>query len=103
MPLIDRLARNDPQPPEGVFHIANHVFSAALWFLSKGDLTRAQIVTGLELRAEDEPQLDEIIAFYQTLNATQKTEFHSRIEGAGMLLEGSFITRAKYKTLLGMT
>ena len=101
MALIDRIARDDPQPANG--HISNHAFSAAMWFLSKGDVTRAQVIAAFGMSVSDETQLDQIITFWGTLNATQKSEFHSRLEGAGVLLETGLITRAKYKTLLGMS
>jgi len=103
MALIDRLARNAPFPLEGVDHIPAHQFSAACWFLTKGDLTQAQVITGFELSVEDQVQFQQLIAFWNTLNATEKGQFHSRLESALVLLAEDRITRAKFKTLLGMT
>lgn len=100
MALIDRLARDDPQPPNE--HIANHSWSAALYFLAKGDVTRAQVVTAFTLSADDETQFDQITAFWGTQTAAQKAEWHSRVEAAGILLETGIISRAKYQSLLGL-
>lgn len=103
MALIDKIGRDEPYPPNGEPHLSNHAFSAALWFWSKGDLTRAQVIAGAGLTPTDEVQLDQIIAFYNTLSNAEKGQFHNRVESAGILLEGGYITRAKYKSLLGMT
>lgn len=102
MALIDRLARDDPQPADGK-HLSNHAFAAATWFWGKGELTRAQVIAGLGLTADDEAQLDQLATFYQGLTNALKAEFFSRVESAGVLLEQGLISRAKYKTLLGMT
>jgi hypothetical protein len=102
MALIDKLARDLPLPPNGEPHIANHTFSAAIWFLSKGEITRAQVIAGLGLTPTDEIQLDQISTFYGTLSSAEKGQFHNRVEAAGILLEGGYINRAKYKTLLGL-
>jgi len=101
MALIDRLAREEPEPANG--YIANHAFSAALWFLSKGEVTRAQVVAGFGMSASDQTQLDQLITFFGTLSAADKAEFHSRLESAGILLESGFITKTKYRQLLGLT
>lgn len=103
MALIDRLARDNPQPPAGVDHISNHAWSAAMWFLAKGEITQAQVISAFSLSAEDQIQFQQLVTFYGTLNATDKGQFHNRVESAGVLLEVEYITRAKYKTLLGMT
>ena len=99
MGLIDRLATDEQAIGE---HIAGHMFSAALWFLSKGDITRAQLVSMLNLSADDVIQLDQIIAFFGTLSANEKGQWHNRVEAAVNLLEGNYITRTQFKQLLGI-
>jgi hypothetical protein len=103
MALIDKLARDEPHPPNGEPVIANHAFSAAMWFLSKGDVTQAQVINDFGLTTEDQVQLQQIVTFIGTLNNAEKARFHSRLESAGILLEGGYIGRAKYRKLLGMT
>ncbi len=99
MALIDRL---DHRLQRGV-RISNHFFSAAVYFWAKGEITRDQLIVGLSLTPEDEVQLDQLSTFYGGLSASDKREFHSKVEAAGVLLEGGLISQAKYKTLLGMT
>ena len=99
--LIDRLARDDPQPPNG--HIASHSWSAALYLLGLGEVTRAQVVNTFALSADDQIQLDAIIAFYGTLTTAQKAQWHNRVEASGILLEKEHISRAKYRSLLGFS
>lgn len=98
MALIDRLAHDI-----GTETIANHAFSAAMWFWSRGDVTRAQVIAAFALDATDEVQLDQLSTHYQALTVDRKQEFHSDMEAAGVLLESGLITKAKYKSLLGLT
>lgn len=104
MALIDRIARDQPFPANGhAGHIANHAWSAGLYFFAKGDITRNQLTAAFGLDATDDPQLDQLVTFYQGLTAAQKSEFHSRAEAAGVLLEGGYISRSKYASLLGLS
>lgn len=101
MSLIDRLDHTGP-PPEGGY-ILGHQFSATLWFLSKGDITRARVVSDFALSVTDQVQLDQIITFYGTLVAAEKAQFHSRVESGLMRLQTGLDTRAEFKARLGMT
>lgn len=104
MALIDRIARDAPFPANGhAGHISNHAWSAALYFFAKSDITRNQLTAAFGLDASDDAQLDQLVTFYQGLNAAGKSEFHSRVEAAGILLEGQYISRAKYASLLGLS
>lgn len=98
MALIDRLAHD-----EGMAEIASHSFSAALWFWTKGDITRTNVVDAFALDVTDRVQLDQLQTHYVGLSATGKATFHSDIEAAGILLETRNITKAKYKSLMGLT
>jgi hypothetical protein len=97
MALVDRLAHD-----EGLDSIAGHGFSAGTYFWAKGDLTRQNLVDGFNLDATDQIQLDELSVYYGTLSAEDKQEFHSRVEASCNLLELGLITKAKFKSLLGM-
>ncbi len=81
----------------------NHAFSAALWYFAKGSITRADVVAAFDMTTDDEIQLDQISTHYAGLSAADKRAFHSDVEAAGILAEGEYITKAKYKTLLGLT
>jgi len=97
MALIDRIFHDDPATS-----ISNHAFSAALWFFAQGQVTRSQVVTAFNMDAIDEVQLDELITYYQALSNQDKRKFHSDIEAAGILAESGLITKALYKSFLGM-
>ncbi len=100
MALIDRLFHDDPDTSR---HIANHRWSAALWFFARGELTRANVVNAFGLTVDDQVQLDELIAHYQGLTATEQAKFHNDVEAAGVLAENGDLTKAKYRQFLGMT
>ena len=100
MALIDRIFHDDP---DGSRHVANHAFSAAVWFWAKGDITRAQVIAAFNMTAGDEVQLDELADHYQALSPQDKRAFHSDLEAAGILAEEELITKTQYKALLGLT
>lgn len=100
MALIDRLFHDDADPER---HIANHSFASSMWFLAKGEVTRAQVVSAFAMTAGDETQLDELISHYQGLSVDAKQEFHADLESAGILAEEGLITKTKYKSFLGLT
>jgi hypothetical protein len=101
MALVDRLSRVPPEPAEG--YIANHAFSAGVYLWGQGIVTRAQIVTALGLTVEDQIQFDQMKTHYDGLTATQKGDFHGKLEALGILLEMGYISKAFYKTQLGLT
>jgi hypothetical protein len=100
MPLIDRVFHDDPDPTRWV---ANHSFSATLWFWARGEVTRAQVISAFNMTTEDEVQLDELKAHYDGLPTNEKTRFHSDLEAAGVLAETGLITKTLYKSFLGLT
>ena len=99
MALIDRIFHDDPDDTR---HIANHAFSAALWFWAKGDVTRSQVIAAFNMTTEDEIQLDKLRTYYIGLSAEDKKAFHSDVEAAGILAESGLISKTKYKALLGL-
>ena len=101
MALVDRLWRGDPNPVDPP--IANHAFSAGVYLWGQGIVTRAQIVTALGLTVEDQVQFDQMKTHYDGLTTAKKDAFHGKLEALGILLEMGFITKAFYKTQLGLT
>lgn len=81
----------------------NHAYSASLWFLSQGTITRATVVSMFNMTTEDEVQLDEMADYYAGLSTSNKRSYHSDVEAAGILAESGYLTQAQYKTLLGLT
>jgi hypothetical protein len=100
MALVDRLARIEPEPAEG--YIANHAFSAGVYLWGQGIVTRAQIVAALALTPTDEVQFDQMKTHYDGLSTAKKDAFHGKLESLGILLETGYITKAFYKTQLGL-
>lgn len=101
MALLDRIFRDQPPGYDG--YIPNHAFSALVWFWATGRIGRAEVVARLGLDASDDAQLDEMVAYYQSLSNQDQKRFHSDIEAAGILAEDGLITRAEYKALFGMS
>ena len=99
MALIDRVFHDDPDPDR---HLANHAFSAAVWFWAKGDVTRQNVIDSFNMTVEDEVQLDQLEAHYISLSVDDRRTFHADLESAGILAEGGLITKALYETLLGL-
>ena len=100
MALIDRIAQTHPDQTK---HLAAHTMSAVLYLYSIGSATRAQIISGLGLDTEDEPQLDMVLTHIDGLTANQKLAFHGKIEALNILLQEGLITKAQYKNLLDIT
>ena len=99
MSLIDRIFHDDP---DSTRNITNHAFSAALWFWAKGDITRSQVIAAFNMTTDDEVQLDQLQAHYESLSTQNKKSFHSDVEAAGILAESGLITKAVYRSLLGL-
>ncbi len=93
MTLIDRLTASDDTK------IGAHGFSAALFLLAKGKLTRAQIVASYTLSTEDEVQLDLVIAQAQV--ATDGSLLYAKqVEAVAILAEEGRVTPAQVAGLL---
>ena len=100
MALIDRIFHDDS---DSTRNIANHAFSAAVWFWATGRITRQDVIDTFNMTTDDEIQLDQLATYYAGLSDADKRAFHSDVEAAGVLAEVAFITKAQYKTLLGLT
>jgi len=95
MALIDRVGSGGD--------ISSHAFSAGVYLLARGIITRNQFITGFEIEQKDEGQLDQLIAHYSGLNAENRAAFHGKFESLNILLEEGLITQPQYKNLLGLT
>lgn len=95
MALVDRIG------PSG--DISSHAFSAGIYLVSRGLVTRQQFVTRFGLSPEDETQLDQLVTHYNGLNAENKAAFHGKFESLNILREEEYINLTEYKNLLGLT
>jgi hypothetical protein len=95
MALIDRVG------PSG--DISSHSFSAGIYLVTRGIVTRQQLVDRFGLTPQDEVQLDQLAVHYSGLNAENKAAFHGRFESLNILREEEYITLVEYKNLLGLT
>ena len=79
-----------------------HAFGAALREFARGQITKAQIVAAFDLDAQDETQLDAIIATYQALpNAAAQAKGMQAFESAMILAEAGYYTEQQCKDSLG--
>ena len=99
--LVDGIAGVDNTGKE-VTKLSVHSLSSAFWFLRKGEITKANIISKFNLDAEAQAQLDKIVTFYQGLSADEQSEFRDRFESSGILLETGLITKAQFISLLGI-
>lgn len=98
MGLYERWTDSD----EDHARIPVHTFAAALRELTRGAVTKAQIVAAFSLTPEDETELDAIIATYQALpTSTAQGRAVVKLHDVMILCETGFYTKAKAKTELG--
>ncbi len=102
MALIDRIARDQPDP-RGEVGLPGHVFSSAVYFWAKGDITRQNVIDGFNLDATDEIQLDQLQTHYLSLPPNDRRAFLSDFWGATMLLDAGKITKAQFASLMGLS
>lgn len=100
--LVDRIAQDDERGH--AYSLSAHEFSAALFLYGVGELTKAQIEGSIQppFGAADQTQFDAVITYINGLTANQKLAFHGRIEACNVLLQSGKITKAKYKSMLGI-
>lgn len=79
------------------------LFTAAIWFWAKGEITRTQVINGLDLDTSDEAQLDQLSTHYQGLSADDKRAFHNDLEAATTLRFEGKINDSQFKSFLGLT
>ncbi len=101
MALIDRIFRD---PTDDAVRGDNHLMAAAFWLWARGDASRAQVVTALQLEAGDDGQLDELKATYDAL-ATQaeKDRLFSDFTAWSVAAEGGHVTKDQFRTKFNLS
>lgn len=98
MGLYERWTNSGEAGPK----IPVHAFAAALRELTRGSVTKAQLVAAFALTSEDQTELDAIIATYQALptsNAQEKAVV--KLHDVMILCESGLYSKPKAKTELG--
>ena len=79
-----------------------HAFGAALGELARGELSKSEVVSGFALTAEDETELDAIIATYNALPTVgAKAQGMVAFNNVMLLCESGHYPKAKAKSSLG--
>jgi hypothetical protein len=76
--------------------------AAGIWMWQRGDITRTQFTTALQLDATDDSQIDELVAFYLALSANDKLLFFGDFTSWTIALESGNISQAAFKTRFGL-
>lgn len=103
MGLMERIVGNERAitPNIGV-----HQFSAVIGEWERGRATRAQVITTLGLRPEDEVDLDALIAVVQSMGPQERFKFRTEIHDVLMLAEDRHLqiyeTVAEVRARLGI-
>lgn len=100
MALVDRISRLSTD--ETVFR-SNHLMAAGVWMWQRGDITRNQFTTALQLDASDDPQIDQVLTHYQGLNAGDKDRFFGDWSAWTIALEDDKVTEAQFLNRFDMT
>lgn len=96
--IYERITASD----EGDDKIAVHTFSTALRELSRGAVTKQQVVNEFSLDSAAEAELDAIIDKYLALATDlEKADFLVKIHDVFVLVEAGFYNKSKAKTELG--
>ncbi len=97
MPLYDRMVAAN-----GLEQLHVHVFAASLRELTRGNITKARLITDWNLDAGEQTELNGIIAKYNAQPTDiAKDRFAVGVEDALILAQAGFYTKAKVKAVLG--
>ncbi len=104
MSLEQRIERIDD---DSIRNMNNHAFPAAVWWMVRGKITRAQLDAAFDMDAEDKVTLDQMATAFNALTGpaltTDKIQFYyGDVYAAGVLLESGLIDQAKWRSLLGL-
>ena len=77
--------------------------TAGIWMWQRGDITRTQFTTALDLDASDDAQIDELVIHYSGLNTNEKALFFSDFSAWSIALEDGKISQAMFKTRFDLT
>ena len=82
--------------------ISVHLFGIALREWTRGNITRAQVVSAFNLDAGDQTELDAISSTYQALSTDwDRLNFLAQMEDAFMAAEAGFYNKATVGNRLG--
>ena len=97
MSFIDRiLVKNQNQ-------LDPHLVGAAFWALHRGKITRAQMISHLDLQPDDEAELDLIITEHDSRSTQQRPLFALDVMSVPILIEaGELTTNAQVRSYLGL-
>ena len=102
MALIDRIFRDVGD--DSTIHRSNHLLAAGLWMWARGDISRAQFISALELDASDTQQVDELKAGYDALNPqAEKDRFFGDFTAWSIAAEDEKVTKAQFRARFGLT
>lgn len=102
MALIDRIFRD--VTGDSTIRRSNHLLMAGFWMWARGDITRAQFVSALELEPSDSEQVDQLKAAYESLNPqAEKDRFFGDFTAWSIAAEEGKITKAQFRTRFGLT
>lgn len=101
MPLIERLLGDDriDHPKIPVYY-----FAAAVGEWARGRTTRTQIIQTFGLRAEDEADLDALVAKVQGMSVEERFKYRTELLDVLALAEGgiAYTTPAQIRARLGI-
>ena len=101
MALIDRIFRDDTG--DNTIRRSNHLLAAGFWMWARGDVTRAQFMSALELQASDVAQVDQLKAAYEALNPqAEKDRFFGDFTAWSIATEDGKVTKAQFRARFGL-
>lgn len=101
MALIDRIFRD---PADRKLKRSNHLLAAGFWMWARGDITRAQFMSALELEAGDDEQVDQLKAAYEARNPqAERDRFFGDFTAWSVAAEDGKVTKAQFRTRFGLT
>jgi hypothetical protein len=99
MALLDRIFRDG----DTAFFRANHFMAAGMYVVARGEFTLQQFKNAMNLEASDDAQLNELVAHYQALSATEQERFFPDWTAWTILAEHGAVTRAMFATRFDLT
>ncbi len=102
MALIDRIFRDVTDV--NTIHRSNHLLAAGFWMWTRGDITRTQFISALELEPSDSEQVDQLKAAYEALNPqAEKDRFFGDFTAWSIAAEDGKVTKAQFRARFGLT
>jgi len=100
MTLIDKVARDDNLSPEE--RVPGHIFQETLWLWLTGKLTNTEAdIFGFD--SSEKTKLQEFKVSYDAKNNLGKIIYALDVISAVSLLQNKYITKSKFKSIVGIT